>query len=144
MPQVIVKHGDDAEVALKIKNQLSEDCKDKFVIMRDDLSPVEIKALIGNFDYFIGTRMHSNIFATSMKVPTIAIAYEKKTNGIMHTVSLDDYILEMDKLTLKDLRKKVMLQKDNKLKIEKNLAKKINDIRKEIIEKLTVVLNGEK
>ena len=112
--------------------------------MRDDLSPVEIKALIGNFDYFIGTRMHSNIFATSMKVPTIAIAYEKKTNGIMHTVSLDDYILEMDKLTLKDLRKKVMLQKDNKLKIEKNLAKKINDIRKEIIEKLTVVLNGEK
>lgn len=144
VPQVIVKHGDDAEVALKIKNQLSEDCKDKFVIMRDDLSPVEIKALIGNFDYFIGTRMHSNIFATSMKVPTIAIAYEKKTNGIMHTVSLDDYILEMDKLTLKDLRKKVMLQKDNKLKIEKKLAKKINDIRKEIIEKLTVVLNGEK
>lgn len=140
VPQVIVEHGNDASVANEIKQLLSERTKDNFIILDDDLHPIEIKRLIWNFDFFIGTRMHSNIFATSMGVPTIAIAYEKKTNGIMHTVKLDDYVLEMKNINLKDLKDKSVQQIINSDTIKQNLGLEIISIRKEILEKTTNII----
>ena len=102
IPQVTVSTGDDTVIAEEIKNRLPEKYQNKFIIKRDDWSPSEIKSLIANMDYFVGTRMHSNIFATSMCVPTTAIAYEKKTNGIMETVGLENYIIEIDDITSSD------------------------------------------
>ena len=142
VPQVIVKHGDDTDVARKIKSKLKEQNRNKFIILTDDLSPIEIKSLIGNFDYFIGTRMHSNIFATSMKIPTIAIAYEKKTNGIMHTVQLDDYVIEMDEITSENLLEKIEIQRKNEQKIKNNLSIIILNLRDEILDKMRKILMG--
>ena len=136
IPQVIVDTGDDTLTAQKIKDMLSEDKKDNFIIRREDWSPYEIKAIIGNFNYFIGTRMHSNIFATSMLIPTVAIAYEKKTNGIMKTLELEDYIVEIDTITSNELITKIDKMVANNIKIKKHLAKKIADIRKNIYQKV--------
>ena len=136
VPQVIVEHGNDANVAKEIKDLLQEDLKKHFLILEDDIHPNEVKQLIWNFDFFIGTRMHSNIFATSMGIPTIAIAYEKKTNGIMHTVNLDDYVLEMKSLTFEDLKKISNIQLKNEKEIRKKLEIRIKEIRKEIYDKI--------
>lgn len=141
VPQVIVDNGDDTEVAKVIKSKLL--CPDSFIILHDDLSPVEIKGLISNFDYFIGTRMHSNIFATSMRIPTIAIAYEKKTNGIMHTLGLDDYVIEINNISKDILIDKTNLQNKNNKKIRKQLSVKIDQLRDEILNKLEKVLPGD-
>lgn len=134
VPQVIVKNGNDVDIAYRIKERLLD--KNSLIIIEDDISPIEIKALISNFDIFIGTRMHSNIFATTMHIPTVAIAYEKKTNGIMQTLDLDDYVIEMDTLESKELIKKVEKSLENKDKIQKKLEIKIPEIRKEIMQKL--------
>lgn len=141
VPQVIVKHGDDAEVALKIKSLLRKDIQDRFLVLRDDISPVQVKSLIANFDYFIGTRMHSNIFATSMKIPTIAIAYEKKTNGIMHTVNLDDYVIEMNEVTSDKLAALIEKQSANGIEIRAQLNEIIPEIRKNVLEQMKAVLH---
>lgn len=140
IPQVIVNYASDETVALQLKDALDKKYKDRFIIINDDLSPVEIKALISKCDYFIGTRMHSNIFATSVGIPTIAIAYEKKTNGIMHTVGLDEYVIEMDKITSELLKEKIELQRKNEKQIRENLKIKIDEIRKEIQNKLEKIL----
>lgn len=132
VPQVIVSHDNDIEVAKQIKEMLPNNIKNNFIIIEYDLHPDEIKRLIWNFDYFIGTRMHSNIFATSMLVPTIAIAYEKKTNGIMHTVELDDYVIEMKELSYDKLKELSIKQIENDEQLRVNLNKKIEEIRKEI------------
>ena len=91
-------------------------------------------------DYFVGTRMHSNIFATSMCVPTTAIAYEKKTNGIMETVGLENYIIEIDDITSSDLYNKVEDMITNEKNIKKQLSIKIKCIRKEILDKIEKVV----
>ena len=140
IPQVIVDYASDEAVALKIKESLDEKYKDKFLVLNDDLSPVEIKSLISNCDYFIGTRMHSNIFATSMCIPTIAIAYEKKTNGIMHTIGLDDYIIEMNEITTEKLLSKIRKQEKNSDEIKELLEKRIISVRMEIIDKIKKIL----
>lgn len=140
IPQVTVSTGDDTIVAEKIKSRLPKKYQKNFIIRRDDWSPSEIKSLIANMDYFVGTRMHSNIFATSMCVPTTAIAYEKKTNGIMETVGLENYIIEINNITAKDLYKKVEDMIINTEKIRKQLSKKIKCIREEILEKIEKVV----
>ena len=140
IPQVTVSTGDDTIVAEEIKIRLPKKYQNNFVIRRDDWSPGEIKSLIANMDYFVGTRMHSNIFATSMCVPTTAIAYEKKTNGIMETVGLENYITEISDITSNDLYNKVEDMIANEKKIRKQLSTKIKYIRKEILEKIEKVV----
>ena len=137
VPQVIVKNGNDTDIAKKIKACLKHN--EALLIIEEDLLPVEIKSLISNFDIFVGTRMHSNIFATSMKVPTVAIAYEKKTNGIMQMLNLEDYIIEIDNITSKELITKIELAISKKKEIKENLEIRIEEIRKEIIRKLQLI-----
>ena len=117
---------------MKLENKTS------FIVKSDDWSPYELKALISNFDGFLGTRMHSNIFATSVGVPTVAIAYEKKTNGIMHMLDLNDYVVEINNISSDELIfkiNKIMNGKNNAI-IRKKLNSKIVDIRKEVMEKM--------
>jgi len=133
IPQVTVDTGNDTLIAKEIKAMMNN--KDHFVIKEDDWSPYEIKSVIGNFDFFIGTRMHSNIFATSMLIPTTAIAYEKKTNGIMKTLELDDYVIEIDSITSKDLIFTIDKMINNKETIKMHLSHKISQIRKEVYKK---------
>ena len=99
IPQVIVDYASDVDIAKEIKQELKNKYQSSFIIREDDWTPVQIKNVIGQLDFFVGTRMHSNIFATSMKIPTLAIAYEKKTNGIMKSVGLENYVEEIDEIT---------------------------------------------
>ena len=134
IPQVIVSNGNDIDVAKIIKSKLKN--KDSLVILDDDYAPGEIKGIISHCDIFLGTRMHSNIFATSSSVPTVAIAYEKKTNGIMHTVSLDDYVIEINTIDFEQIKNKMDRVLDNKDIIRKSLDEKIPVIQNEILLKV--------
>ena len=137
VPQVIVKNGNDADIAKIIKQRLNK--KEALQIVEKDLSPVEIKTLISSFEIFVGTRMHSNIFATSMNVPTVAIAYEKKTNGIMEMLNLNDYVINIEDITSENLIDKVELAIKNKEEIKENLKIKIQEIRKKILQELSIM-----
>jgi len=140
VPQVTAATNDDTIVAKQIRGLLDDKDKEHFIILEDDLSPEDIKSLIGNFNYFIGTRMHSNIFATSMKVPTVAIAYEKKTNGIMETVGLSDYIIEMDTINSDQLIEKIDKCIKNKQEIIKGLNAKIPELKEKIMLEIDKVM----
>lgn len=143
IPQVIVEYGNDTDIAKLIKEKISDKYKDRIIIIEDDLSPIELKTLIWNLDFFVGTRMHSNIFATSMGVPTVAIAYEKKTNGIMQTVGLQDYVVEINDISKEKLKEKIELMIQNSDEIRKQLDEKIKLIRAEISDKIEIVLKNK-
>ena len=65
-----------------------------------ELRPGEIKGLCGQMTYFVGTRMHSNIFALSMGVPVLAIGYLPKTSGLMEQLGLGEWTVPIDSLEL--------------------------------------------
>lgn len=144
VPQVIVSYASDTDIANEIIEKMSDDCKENFVIRNDDWSPLEIKTLISKFDYFVGTRMHSNIFATSMYIPTLAIAYEKKTNGIMETVGQQEYVLEIDNLNSKKMIEKFELLIKNKEEIKKELVERRKEIKEDILLKTEKVFKKDR
>lgn len=115
---------DDRQTSMQVLNKV----KNK-VHLLDVYDDVEIKAIWGECDLFVGTRMHSNIFALSGGVPTIAISYLHKTEGIMQGLGLEDWVLKIDDVSAIDiinlaqkildekrLTKEIVLQKVEKIK----------------------------
>ncbi|TWD92381.1 colanic acid/amylovoran biosynthesis protein [Neobacillus bataviensis] len=82
---------------------LDNDVRNSVIVMSQDYRPEELKAIYSKFNMFIGTRMHSNIFSLSSMVPTVAIAYEAKTTGIMKLLDLSKYVLDINKINSDDL-----------------------------------------
>ena len=72
--------------------------------------------------------MHSNIFALSSGVKTIAIAYEPKSFGIMNGLGLGEYVMHMADVTEEKLEKKFEQLKNDKNYL-KNLKSAVNNHR---------------
>jgi len=104
LPQVTYAegHDDDRETARNVVASVMR--IDRVRVVEDELAAAEIKWLCGRMDFFVGTRMHSNIFALSSGVPTLAIAYQPKTEGIMSGLGLGDCVLRIEALTTEGLR----------------------------------------
>ena len=58
-------------------------------------SPDDLQCAYGQMDLFAGTRLHSNIFALTAGTPVVAIAYYYKTYGVMQTVGLSEWVLDI-------------------------------------------------
>jgi len=113
IPHVIHEGFDDRSISQltysKIKN------KGSVKLIKGDYTPEEIKSIIGNFDLFIGGRMHATIASTSMFVPTVGIAYSHKMHGIIgEMLGLEDYIVDLEDLNHEILIEKVMEAWENR------------------------------
>lgn len=122
-PQVIGPDTDDREISRDVAAEI-----DGAVALHDDYDVPLLKGLIGTCDVFVGTRMHSNIFALSNGVPTAAIAYRHKTTGIMRMFGQEEYVTEIS-----DVRAGLPPVVDSLLEdrgaIERELAEKLPKIR---------------
>jgi colanic acid/amylovoran biosynthesis protein len=99
IPQVIYedKWDNDLECYVSIYQKIR--WKSNVETIKDDLSPHELKDILWQCNYFVWTRMHSNILALSAWIRTIAIAYEHKTNWIMMDLWLDKYCVNIEDVT---------------------------------------------
>jgi colanic acid/amylovoran biosynthesis protein len=104
LPQVTFTEGnDDDRVAARDVVSLVVH-QDSARIIGDELSPEEIKWLCGRVEFFVGTRMHSNIFALSLGIPTLAISYQHKTEGIMADLGLAEFVVPITDISLNHLK----------------------------------------
>ena len=99
VPQVtaVRQDDDDRRAARAVVGLMSR--RDRARVIEDELSAPQVKWLCGAMGLFVGTRMHSNIFALSLGVPTLAISYQPKTDGIMAQLGLDAFVLPIAGLT---------------------------------------------
>lgn len=99
------------------------------IVLEDDVSPQTLMALYGNFEIMIGTRMHANILTMVAGTPVVAIAYEPKTTGIMATLGLSRYCVQIRDTAEKLLPATLALWSERE-KVSSQLAREIPAIRK--------------
>lgn len=104
IPQVTYTSGgdDDREAARRAVAQAGG--APRIHLMEEELDPARIRGLCGAMDLFVGTRMHSCIYALSMKVPALAVGYQPKTAGIMTQLGLERFVLPIEGLGLGQLQ----------------------------------------
>jgi polysaccharide pyruvyl transferase WcaK-like protein len=64
-------------------------------LVRGRYDQSEIKHIIGQCDFFIGSRMHACIAALSQYVPAVAIAYSDKFQGVFETAGVDALVADV-------------------------------------------------
>jgi colanic acid/amylovoran biosynthesis protein len=88
---------DDRLAARRIREKL-EDLGDRVFLIDQSLPAPVLKAAYGQMDLFLGTRLHSNIFALTEGVPVVAIGYQYKTRGIMRMLDLERWVLDIEQV----------------------------------------------
>lgn len=118
---------DDRLPARRIASQIKGKPNSVFVV-NSPLSPGLLKAVFGEMDIFIGTRMHSNIFALSQNVPVIAIGYLHKTLGIAQSVGIQDWVLDINNITEDILSQSIEKLWENRLALRRHLEIRVPEI----------------
>ncbi|CAM4143510.1 hypothetical protein BAQ48_14210 [Bacillus luti] len=125
VPQVVVgKEDSDMAVSKQLFNKLDD--PDNTVLIEEDLSAKQLKYLYGNFDLFIGSRMHSCIFAIGAGVPTIGLAYQPKTVGTFELIGLKQRTFNVDNFSTEELVEMCELILTN-LETENQLNRQVAD-----------------
>lgn len=95
--------------------------QDNIYILGKEMSPKQLKYLYSKMDYFVGTRMHSNIFSLAEEVPCLAISYDYKTDGIMKLFGLSNYVIDIN-----NVNSKLLIGKFNDLVKDKDIHQTIH------------------
>jgi colanic acid/amylovoran biosynthesis protein len=85
---------DDRVVSRRVAARLSAEGV-PVVQIDKPVAPELLKGAYRLMDLFIGTRMHSNIFALAEGVPVLAIEYRFKTQGIMRMMGLEHQVVDI-------------------------------------------------
>lgn len=70
------------------------DLESRVFLLRQNYSAPEIKALIAQCEFFVGTRMHSCIAALSTGTPVVPISYSHKYAGILQRFEIQDWLVD--------------------------------------------------
>lgn len=102
----IEKFGNDSgdeQIFQDIAPYINPQIRNNIHFITDEITYMEMKSILRNAKFFVGSRMHSNIFALQQGVPVIAISYQPKTEYIMSSLGLSDYSLPIINICKEDL-----------------------------------------
>lgn len=71
---------------------------DRCFATRDYLTAEETKVLIGQFDYMIGSRFHSLVFAFSQGIPGMSISWSHKYRELFSLFDMEDQVQEYEEM----------------------------------------------
>lgn len=106
---VFISHIPNSSAEDDVVNKIIERLNNNIVFTKEMHKNAE-EALLAykNIDLCIAARHHSGAFALKMGVPAVCIAYEHKAHGFFMQCDLDEYIIDMDKMTADQLLKKTI------------------------------------
>ena len=85
---------DDIDNSFEIFNSINDKYKSRITIFNGNYTSAELKVLYSLMNIFIGTRLHSTIFAMGEMVPSICISYHgTKALGIFSNYGLGEYVI---------------------------------------------------
>ena len=131
----------DIESSWIIYKKIDDKYKNRIYIMSNNYKSANIKYLYGKMDYFIGTRLHSTIFAIGESVPSICISYHgTKAEGIFDNMGLSEFVVH-------EYSEDVLIEKFNKLVSSRDnytnlLNHKLLEYQEKMNNDFTTIFNG--
>jgi polysaccharide pyruvyl transferase WcaK-like protein len=98
---ILVPHvfGNDAESDTLACSQIFQQLQPKYGkrlhLLRGDFNQHEIKYVIGQCDFFLGSRMHACIAALSQSIPAVCLAYSRKFIGVMESIDCAELVTDL-------------------------------------------------
>jgi len=112
----------------------------KIELIEENLDEEELKWIISQCDFFIGSRMHACIAALSKGIPAIGIAYSRKFIGVFNTINVDELVLDLRYLTINDIVDGIIKRYENRERYREKLVSQIPEIHREILRTMNIIL----
>jgi polysaccharide pyruvyl transferase WcaK-like protein len=93
----------------------------------------EIKYIIGQFDFFIGSRMHACIAAVSQCVPAVSIAYSDKFSGVMDALDAGLPVADPRRMDIAEILEIVNRAFDDRLAARHRLELQVPLVEKKVL-----------
>ncbi|WP_413937055.1 polysaccharide pyruvyl transferase family protein [Nitrospira sp. BLG_1] len=93
----------DTMVCKEVYSLLKERYGGRLLLANGEYNQSEIKHIIGQCDFFVGSRMHACIAALSQNIPTVSIAYSRKFIGVMETIGVTELVADPRILTKEEI-----------------------------------------
>lgn len=136
VPHEITPDGYDDMLVMKEVYQKVKD-KHKINMIEKEYSPEELKGIIGQCEFFIGSRFHTIIASTSMCIPTVVIAWSHKYYEVMEMLGQERYVCNYKTTDFDEVLLKINDMIENEKEIKKELGTKIE------LAKKSALFNGE-
>jgi colanic acid/amylovoran biosynthesis protein len=121
---------DDRIPTRRVVERIREE-SNRVIFIDQSATPELLKTAYGLTDIFIGTRMHSNIFALSGGVPVVAIAYRYKTQGIMQMMGLENWVIDIEQINSEALVAKLTSLWQERHIIRRHIYARVADLAQE-------------
>lgn len=114
----------------------------RVIIYNDNFSPAELREMYSNMDVFIGTRLHSVIFAMSRSVPAINISYHgTKSKGVLEGILNNSWmVLDIDTLTSNSLIETAQRLISSRVALISVIAERMVHVRAELMDAMKEVV----
>jgi polysaccharide pyruvyl transferase WcaK-like protein len=83
----------------RLKEKLVASFPNRIHLLHGTYDQNEIKGVIGDCDFFMGSRMHACIAAVSQGIPTIGLAYSRKFRGVFESAGVGDMVVDLTEKT---------------------------------------------
>lgn len=122
----------DPEASRKVRAALPEAIRGRVRVVTGEYDCHEIKGVIGQCDFFVGSRMHSCIAALSQGVPCVGIAYSRKFEGVFDSVGMADWVIDGRKLGNEEAIARVLELHQRRDEIRKTLKQNGQEAKKRL------------
>jgi colanic acid/amylovoran biosynthesis protein len=104
--------------------------------------PREAKWLISRCDWFCGTRMHSAIAALSSAVPTAAIAYSDKVQGVFESCGQGNVVLDPRTSTVNEIVERALESFQVRSQVQNPLAAHLSSVLRQSVAAMDEIVNA--
>ena len=111
----------DVLACAKIYDRLQSRYGSRIGFIRSRHDQAEIKDLISECDFFVGSRMHACIAALSRQVPTVAIAYSDKFAAVVQTLGLQGVVADPRVMSDQEILAAIFSAYDQRASIHREL-----------------------
>lgn len=124
----------DPAAGSRVYRELADQYPGKLHLITEEYDEHEMKYLIGQCDFFLGSRMHACIAALSQGVPAVGLAYSKKFQGVLQTIGAESLVVDLRKCDLQTVVS--FIGSTFALRMEKraSLVRKMSDVKQSVAE----------
>ena len=120
-----------------ICNQIWEELSSKYgsrlSALRGAYDQSELKFIIGQCDFFVGSRMHACIAAVSQGVPAVSVAYSEKFAGVMESIGIGYAVADARSLNTQAILTIVEQAFDRRAEIRRELVESMSHVKSAVL-----------
>lgn len=123
----------DVPACKQIMAELGEKYKGRLHYLEGNFDQHEIKYVIGQCDFFLGSRMHACIAAMSQCVPAVGLAYSRKFAGVLDSVGGGSRVVDLRELDEAQVLAAVRQALQDKSRLRQELEERMPKIKESVL-----------